>query len=540
LVPPALRLAGEFDDEGLRLHSRAARLIAIEAELAAGGREAAAQRLAELGPPRPDDPVTGRMHDHYVRARVAVATGNQSAASARVRRALDELARYQASFGSIDLRTASAVHGRRLAELDVAISLESGRPGSVFAAAERARAVSSRLAPVRPPDDPVAANLLADLRQVVETLRAVEQDKVASERLLRRRRELERQIVARSWTLSGSGAVAKPASLEQVRPALDASGATLVTYVQAAGRLSAVVIGTRLKTFQLGPTAPVLEQVRRVRADLDVLAHPTLPSAMRVAVRTSLEHSLGRLEGALIEPLMVDGALVIVSTGVLGQLPWASLPSMAGRPLSVAPSATKWLASAAPSAPRTVDVAALAGPALDRADHEASAVGACWPGARVVTGATTEALIDAMASATVLHVAAHGLHQPENPLFSSLRMTDGPVFAHELDQRGHAPQHVVLSACEVGLATVRPGDEALGLASVLLNLGTRSVIAGLARVGDTVAEQTMANYHSKLAAGADSSVALAEALTEVDSDVVPPFVNFGAAWAPPVSAGTAS
>jgi CHAT domain-containing protein len=129
-----------------------------------------------------------------------------------------------------------------------------------------------------------------------------------------------------------------------------------------------------------------------------------------------------------------------------------------------------------------------------------------------------------------VHVAAHGVHQPENPLFSSVRMTDGPVFAHELDQRGHAPEHVVLSACEVGLATIRPGDEALGLASVLLNLGTRSVIAGVARVGDAVAEQTMARYHTGLAGGADSATALADALTGVDSDVVPPFVNFGAAW----------
>jgi CHAT domain-containing protein len=75
-------------------------------------------------------------------------------------------------------------------------------------------------------------------------------------------------------------------------------------------------------------------------------------------------------------------------------------------------------------------------------------------------------------------VAAHGVHQPENPLFSSIRMVDGPVFAHELEQAARAPEHVVLSACEVGLATIRPGDEPLGLASVLLHLGTRSVVAG--------------------------------------------------------------
>jgi CHAT domain-containing protein len=136
----------------------------------------------------------------------------------------------------------------------------------------------------------------------------------------------------------------------------------------------------------------------------------------------------------------------------------------------------------------------------------------------------------AMASADVLHVAAHGVHQPENPLFSSLRMADGPIFAHELDQSALAPEHVVLSACEVGLATVRPGDEALGLASVLLNLGTRSVIAGVARVADDVAAQTMAGYHAKLAGGVDSAAALAAALIEVDSDVTPPFVAFGATW----------
>lgn len=173
---------------------------------------------------------------------------------------------------------------------------------------------------------------------------------------------------------------------------------------------------------------------------------------------------------------------------------------------------------------------ALVGPDLGRGADEAAAVGSAWRSKRVVTAARASDLADAMASSDVLHVAAHGVHQPENPLFSSLRMTDGPVFAHELDQGGHAPEHVVLSACEVGLATIRPGDEALGLASVLLNLGTRSVIAGVARVNDELAEQTMASYHRRLAGGADSSVALAEALAEVEADVVPPFVNFGAAW----------
>ena len=533
LVEPVERLAAELGAAGLRLHARAAGLVMSEVHLALGATSAAVDALDAVGAPRRDDPITGRMHWHYVSARVAAAAGNTTTASRRTRSALDELARYQASFGSLDLRTASAVHGRRLAELDVALALRTRRAASVFTAAERARAVSSRLAPVRPPDDPVAAELLAELRQVLESLRAVEYDKSASEPLLRKRRELERQIVARSWTVSGTGAVAKQVSLDQVRAELTDDGQAMVMYVQAEGKLSAVVLGTKTTLHDLGSSGPVLEQVRRVRVDLDMLAHPTVPPGIRQAATASLRRSLERLERALVTPLRVDGPLVLVSTGVLGQLPWASLAALRGRPIVVAPSATKWLASSQQPGVTKSRVAALAGPDLGRGQEEAAAVGTMWSASRVVPVATRADLLDAMAATDVLHVAAHGVHQPENPLFSSVRMVDGPVFAHELDQRGHAPQHVVLSACEVGLATIRPGDEALGLATVLLNLGTQSVVAGVARVGDEVAEQTMAAYHAKLAAGADSAGALAGALAETDADVVPPFVNFGAAWAAP-------
>jgi tetratricopeptide (TPR) repeat protein len=531
LLESAGRMLAETRAAGLRLPARIAALLMCEVYLAAGQVESAAEELDRLGPARRDDPITGRMHWHYVDARVRAAAGDAPAARRRIHSALGELARYQARFGSIDLRTASAVHGRRLAELDITLALRGGRPAAVFAAAERARAVSTRLPPVRPPDDPVAAELLAELRHVLDALRAVEQDQRASEPLLRKRRELERQIMARSWTVSGSGMVGKPASLGRVRSVLQDRARTMVMYVQAGGTLSAVVVGDRVRLVELGPSAPVLELARRVRADLDVVAHPTLPPGIREAAGGSLRRSLRELESVLLAPLGVDGPLVLVSTGLLGQLPWASLPALRGRSIVVAPSASKWLASTQSVPSATVAVAALAGPDLGRAAVEVDAVGDAWTDAQVDGTASRTALLEAVTSANVLHVAAHGVHQPENPLFSSLRMVDGPVFAHELDQRGHAPQHVVLSACEVGLATIRPGDEALGLASVLLNLGTRSVIASVARVGDEVAARTMAAYHLRLAKGEDSAAALAAALHEVDADVVPPFVAFGAAWA---------
>ena len=535
----AASLAESLTALGVRLPARIAALVAIEAALAAGDLDGARRRWSELGPARRTDPITGRMHSYRVAAELAAAGSRASDARRSISRALGELARYQATFGSIDLRTASAVHGRRLAQLDLSLALREGRPATVFAAAERARAVSARLAAVRPPEDPVAVGLLAELRQTIDALRGVEQDRAASAPLLRKRRELERQIIARSWSRVGAAGVARTAGFADVRHRLQERGESMVMYVQTADRLAAVFAGRdggRPRLHDLGPAGQVVELVRRVRADLDVAGGGArLPAPMRAAVTASLRRSLDGLAALLLQPVTADGPLVVLSTGVLGQVPWASLPSLAGRPISVAPSATKWLASTAPSDPRPETTLALAGPDLLRSGAEAQAVAEAWRGGGALVGAdaTTTAFRAAMGAATVLHVAAHGVHQPENPLFSFVRMADGPVFAHELDQTARAPEHVVLSACEVGLATIRPGDEALGLASVLLHLGTRSVIASVARVGDEVAEQAMSAYHRRLAAGADSSVALAGALVEVDADVPPPFVNFGAAWSAP-------
>jgi hypothetical protein len=249
-------------------------------------------------------------------------------------------------------------------------------------------------------------------------------------------------------------------------------------------------------------------------------------------VHASYERSLRRLDVALALP--EAERLVIVSTGVFGQLPWGLLPSLRGRPVTVSPSATAWVRSRRRPVSDSGEIACLAGPGLGRAEDEAAAVASAWPAATVASGldATGDLAAKIMATAQLVHVAAHGNHQTENPLFSSLRLADGVLFAHELDQAGRAPEHVVLSACELGLATVRPGDEALGLTSVLLHLGTRSVVAGVARIGDEVAAETMTGYHRELAAGADSAQALARALAGNDPDRPAPFVNFGAAWRP--------
>ena len=514
LAPPALRLRGELAAEGHYLAADTAGRIAAEAYLAAGRPDEA---VALLGPPmaRTREPITARLHERYVRAGLAAATGDTRAASQQVRSGLADLARYQAGFGSVDLQTAAAVHGRRLAELGVGVALDSGRAAAVFAAAERSRAVSTRLPAVHPPEDPVTAELLGELRQVVEQLRGTDEGAEQARTLHRRRRELERAVAARSWALAGVGTARPLATLPSSRTHLD--DAVMIMFVEADGLLHAVRLdATRARLHTLGSAAEVAELVRRSRADLDVLAQQHLPSALREAVGSATRRGLAALDASLLAPLGVDGRrLVIVSTGVLGQVAWGMLPSLRGVPVVVAPSASAWLAAATAERPRRRFTAAcLAGPDLPRAPHEVKAIAETWGEHAEILEPTGPALTRAVSRSTVLHVAAHGAHQTENPLFSTLRLADGPLFAYDLDRTARVPEHVVLSACELGLATVRPGDEALGLTSVLLHLGCRSVVAGVGRVGDEASEAAMVAYHGLLARGRDSAAALAEVTAE--------------------------
>ena len=130
------------------------------------------------------------------------------------------------------------MHGRRLADLDLSVALDSGRAERVLESAERARAVASRLPAVRPPEDPDAAQLLAELRQTVEALRQAEQHHQPDAELAERRHDLEARIAARGWSRAGGGVVRDVVEVDEVRAVLGDS--TLVSFSRADDVLHAV------------------------------------------------------------------------------------------------------------------------------------------------------------------------------------------------------------------------------------------------------------------------------------------------------------
>jgi tetratricopeptide (TPR) repeat protein len=533
LVGPATRVAEEFAAAHLPTYAKEARLISCEA-LIASGRVADAKIVFDnVGRSDRTDGIVLRLQQRTVAALLSQRRGDRATAHREVQLGLSELGRHQAQFGSIDLQTASALHGRRLMTVDLEMALAAGRPAGVFAALERGRALSRRLLPVTPPPAQ-SAPLLTELRQLTENLAAIGADpeqSVAAARIRMEIADLQDQLHRIAWRSDGSGNVARHVGLAPVQELVSGSDRQMVLYGRMHGELVAVVLGIgRSRLVQLPGTGEASALLSRLRADLNVMALPSPPPPLRRSAVASATRCLSRLDALLLAPLkLAADRVVVVPTADLSTLPWNALPSLRDRPVEVSPTASAWWHGWHRTTGRPVRVGAFAGPGLLASEHEVLQLRNIWPQIETFVGqdATRRALAQTAGSVTIAHVAAHGTHVSQNPLFSSLHLADGPLFAYELDAE-HVPPHVVLSACELGQVTVRPGEEALGLTSVLLQLGVRCVVAGVANVNDDLAADVMVDYHQRLAAGSDAAAALADAIAARGTPV--PFSCFGAAW----------
>src|SRR5262249_13256255 len=179
--------------------------------------------------------------------------------------------------------------------------------------------------------------------------------------------------------------------------------------------------------------------------------------------------------------------------------------------LVVAPSLALWSDLAHRPRSHRRKNALVAGPRLRHAAREVRELEALRPGATVLHGraATVEATLAALDGAALAHLACHGHFRADSPLFSSLELADGPLNVYELQQLAHAPELVVLSACDLALSALHPGDELLGFAAALLGMGTRTIVASVVPVPDAAARRLMLAFHRELLAGAAPATALA-------------------------------
>lgn len=482
-----------------------ARIVAGLVALDRGDRTGARRLLSDVGT---GGSVSERVAAAHAAALLRLADGDRAGAAAAVRAGLRAVDEHAAALGAAELRGRAAGWSAELGALGVRLARG---PRALLVAAERGRAIAGRPPAVRPPGDRRLAGLLAELRRVS-----------ARPDLLPARARLEDAIRARTRRLSSRRDAG--GGWAWLLPALFAAlgDRVFAELIRDGDELLAVTVsGGRCRRVSLGPYAPAEHDVRLLRFAVSRLA--------RDADAPGLAGAAARLDARLLGPLRLgDRPVVLAPSGPLHGLPWAALPSMAGRPLTVVPSAASWLRALRVSADPG-HVTLVAGPGLAHAGEEVAAVRSRYPSPRVLTGAaaTAEAVRAALDGAATAHLAVHGTHRAGNALFSSLHLADGPLVTYDLEHLRRPPRLMILSACDAGRADVRAGEAVMGMVGCALAYGTRTVIAGVTPVGDAATRDLMAACHGRLAGG----VAPAEALAAVPrSPGTLGFVCFGAGY----------
>jgi len=134
--------------------------------------------------------------------------------------------------------------------------------------------------------------------------------------------------------------------------------------------------------------------------------------------------------------------------------------------------------------------------------------------------ATAARVLSAIDGARLVHIAAHGTFRADSPLFSALRLDDGPLTVYDLERLRRGPRQLVLSSCDSGIVAPVGADEVLGLASSLIPLGTAAILASVVPVNDAAVVPFMIAVHRVLRSGASLAEALRDARGECESDPV--------------------
>src|SRR5215469_14911910 len=455
----------------------------------------------------------------------ADAAGDRRRLLAACGRGLAILDEHKVTLGASELRAQATAHGAELAALAQRAALASGRPRLMLSWSERWRATAHAVPPARPADDAALQADLTALRDVTSRLDRARADGDPAGHFRREQLRLEASVrarVLRSRHHGRGGEGGWGFSAEELLGAL--GPATLVQIVAIDDDLHVLVCrGGQVRHVRGGRTDEAATEVGFARFGLHRLAHGRGAGPDGTALAT-LEASGHRLETILLgpaAPLLGDGPVVLVPPGRLHAVPWALLPALRDRAVSVAPSARAWLQARAVPAPDRQDPVFVRGPGLG-AGSEIPPLAAEYPRATVLGSGTATArrVLGALDGAGLAHIAAHGSFRADSPLFSSLRMDDGPLTVYDLERLRRAPYRVIFSSCDSGVLAPAGADELLGLAHTLAPLGTAGIVASVVPVNDQATATLMTALHKHLRCGASLAQALRLARDGAEDDSV--------------------
>ncbi|HEY2285450.1 MAG TPA: CHAT domain-containing protein [Streptosporangiaceae bacterium] len=531
LAPDAARTAERLAALGSP-ESAQARLLAGRAALARGSRAEAGRQLAIAARDRRRGPPLTRASGWLAQALLAESAGQDRRALQACGRGLAVLSAHSLTLGATELRAQVTAHGQELAELAQRTCLRTGPPRRLLVWGERWRATAAATTPVHPPDDrPLQADL-ARYRDAASRLAASRAAGTPAPALQREQQQLERRIRAAQLRLPGPAGAAADAPLDVGALLAELGPGQLAEIIEVGGDLHVLLCGGgRVRRFGLGPAAAAVSETEYVQSALRRLAYGA--AARPGEALAALGSAGGRLQELLLGAAarhLGDGPVVVVPPARLHAVPWAVLPALTARAVTVAPSARAWLRARAAGPGPAAGAVIVAGPALTAGAAEVAAVARMYDGATVLAGAdaTAARVMAALDGSGLAHIAAHGTFRSDSPLFSSLRLADGPLIVHDLERLRRPPYRLILPCCDSARLAAAGADELLGLTAALLPLGTAVIVASVGPVNDAAAAGLMIALHEGLRQGLSTAQALAGVRRAAERDGDPAAV--ATAW----------
>lgn len=401
------------------------------------------------------------------------------------RRGLDAVDEHRSVIGDLELRALATGYGSELAVLAVLDAVDSNDARAVLWWTERWRATSLS-GVVRPPDHPELRREIAALRDVSRRI-----DLGGDPALERERGRLEASVRRRYRRVSATHGHSPRLDLPQLRERL--GDTVLICVLRVKDQLQAVVVmdgKSRLHT--LGDFATAAREEQYARFTLRRAAFGRAVDLETAGRR--LQHGLfGAMELPRGRPVL------IVPPASLLTAPYGLLPALAGSVVTVSPSITLWQrgVTTPPEDPRPESAVLMVGPGLSTEEREVAELAPLHRDPVVVTGsnATVDKALNVLSGARLAHIAAHGRFRADAPQFSSLTLDDGPLMVHDFDRLPKPPASVILSACDSGGLHSIGADEALGLVTTLLAMGTSAVMASVVPVNDRATIGVMREVH---------------------------------------------
>jgi tetratricopeptide (TPR) repeat protein len=437
----------------------------------------------------------------------ALAYGSDGRSPNRVlaacRRGLDALDEHRMTLGSSELRALATEHARALSDLALRHAVRAS-DWTLFDWTERTRATTLLSPSVLTPGDASQVGQLAALRAVASRLEEARAAGLPTTWLERERSRHEAAIRAQQHHRRAS-AQGLPSHVDVDELIEAAHDAVVLELVDVGETLYAIVVRKdTIERHQIGPLRDALQMIGYAQFQLRRVGRGAKVDLADVGTRFECA-----VLGDVIDQI-ADTPVVIVPPSRMHASPWGIAPSLLDRPFTVAPSAAMWVRARRIPQPTVERIVLVAGPGLGTEGAEVRTVAARRPDAQLLDGdqARTEQVIAAIDGASLAHIAAHGKLRVDNPMFSELRLTDGPLTIYDFERLERAPYRLVLSACDSGRVAAVGTDELLGLATTVLGLGSAGVVSSITVVNDAATVAVMESIHTSLEAGADLAHAM--------------------------------